>query len=200
MVDAQKIEKATDDLYEIAGSKKKLFSGLKQIDKDRIFRAAELLAVIEFDGKVLRRAQETIEGLQTQNKLLQAQRGANSGYDCQFCHGHIYGNIIGVGHGSGQKFAHSECYHRRISTELLSKLNSIPEIPDYKDELHNMELPLETCLSSQAGQENCDGDPYDTMQFAADYLMALRKALGEPTSTPVVEEQEDMSQSPFDDD
>lgn len=34
-------------------------------------------------------------------------------------------------------------------------------------------LPIAYCLSRQASQENCDGDPYDAMQFAAEYIKRL---------------------------
>lgn len=35
-------------------------------------------------------------------------------------------------------------------------------------------LPIETRLRDLAGQENCDGSPYDEMQEAADEIAALR--------------------------
>lgn len=39
--------------------------------------------------------------------------------------------------------------------------------------------PIESRLSSQAAQENCDGEPWDTMQEAADEIAILRARVAE---------------------
>lgn len=44
--------------------------------------------------------------------------------------------------------------------------------PGYKKK-----YPIRTVLRDLAGQEGCDGEPYDAMQFAADTIDALEKAL-----------------------
>ena len=37
------------------------------------------------------------------------------------------------------------------------------------------EEPIRSVLRSLAGQENCDGEPYDQMQAAADYIEELEE-------------------------
>lgn len=42
-----------------------------------------------------------------------------------------------------------------------------------------MDLPIETRLAQQAAQENCDGEPWDTMQEGADTIRGLRARVAE---------------------
>lgn len=39
--------------------------------------------------------------------------------------------------------------------------------------------PIATVLQNLAAQENCDGEPYDQMQLAAEYITELEKLLTE---------------------
>ena len=39
--------------------------------------------------------------------------------------------------------------------------------------------PIQSVLRALAGQNNCDGEPYDQMQEAADYIDKLEKKLRE---------------------
>lgn len=40
--------------------------------------------------------------------------------------------------------------------------------------------PIISVLRSLAGQDGCDGEPYDQMQLAADYIEYLESILGKP--------------------
>ncbi len=43
--------------------------------------------------------------------------------------------------------------------------------------LHRTPVPISTALADYAGQDGCDGDPYDLMQTAAQYIRALESAM-----------------------
>lgn len=43
--------------------------------------------------------------------------------------------------------------------------------------LNGRKEKIQTVLYSLAAQENCDGEPYDQMQLAADYISKLEKEL-----------------------
>ena len=42
----------------------------------------------------------------------EVERGVDTGSDCAVCTTRIYGKMLGAGDGTGQKFAHTECYYR----------------------------------------------------------------------------------------
>lgn len=42
--------------------------------------------------------------------------------------------------------------------------------------------PIQSVLKDLAAQENCDGEPYDQMQLAADYITLLEKLLMETSN------------------
>ena len=45
--------------------------------------------------------------------------------------------------------------------------------------LYQKMMPIQFVLSSLASQEGCDGDPYDTMQEAAEYIDFLEELIEE---------------------
>jgi len=65
-------------------------------------------------------ALDEVEHLRAENATLRNERGADTGIDCCLCNIRIYGTMIGAGDGTGQKFAHPECYYRMRVVELES--------------------------------------------------------------------------------
>ena len=57
--------------------------------------------------------------------------------------------------------------------------------------------PIHAVLSRQASQENCDGEPYDAMMFAADYIKRLEDALiaAAPAQRPAPGERETLAEA-----
>lgn len=65
----------------------------------------------EGDTAFLREMLAAYDALTQRAEAAEAERGADTHSDCVFCATRIYGKMIGAGDGTGQKFAHPECYY-----------------------------------------------------------------------------------------
>ena len=66
----------------------------------------------EGDAAFLREMLAEFDALTHRAEAAEAERGADTGSNCVICTTRIYGKMIGAGDGTGQNFAHPECYYR----------------------------------------------------------------------------------------